>query len=575
MNHRHRVRLTVLAVVATIAPAVVTSAAPRPAAAQAGMPAAIGSVPFKDPVDRMPLGPESLGTKIGSVQTPAPGVTYRKYTQGYASSSWTIALHFPPARADLVTRDSQRADTFVADLHSAGYPEATKVSYDPPLPADLQYRPPADATMFYAVHLGTFSDSTAAEARLAQVRSAGITGVVEHEAFREQVSTGPWEVRALVVEPDAAVTIGAAHGPELRSADRVRDIARHAGALAAVNASEFDIDSPNNPDFNGFDGDPLGIYVQGNNLLSEAVNGRTALLLNGANGPLRITELTSTTTVKAPDGAQWQVDGLHRKPGKIAHCGGVGGDLRPPSTPGGTPGDLPYADQPWRFETCTDPDEIVVFRPEWGTETPAGPTGSVDVVVDGNWVAKQLRSPAGGPIPAGGRVLQGIGAGGQWLRDHTVLNKAFQPGTQILDPQGQRVTSPTFAAVSGGPALVRGGQVWINAGANGYRSRDGYHTSLFLDRHPRTLAGITAAGQLLLVVIDGRRPGVSVGVTMPEAAAVMKWLGAVDAIMFGIGGDSTLVIDDILYNRPTDYWGHEPVTERRVGNAIVLLPKAG
>ncbi|MCG5468978.1 phosphodiester glycosidase family protein [Micromonospora sp. LAH09] len=569
MNHRVRFRVTALAIVATV----VALAVSRPAAADVSPIVVNGSVPFQDPITRMPLGPESLATKVGSVQTPAPGVTYRKYTQGYASSSWTIALHLPPNRTDLVTRSSALADGYVTDLREAGYPEATKVTYDPPLPADLQYRPPADLTTFYGVHLGAFTDTASAETRLAEVKRAGITGVVEHEAFREQVSTGPWEVRALVVEPDAAVTIGASHGPELRGADTARVIARHAGALAAVNASEFDIDSPNNPDFNGFDGDPMGIYVQNNNLLSEAVNGRTALLLNGANGPLRITELTTSSTVKAPDGAQWQLDGFHRKPGKIAHCGGVGGDLRPPSTPGGVPGDLPDSGQPWRYETCTDPDEIVVFRPEWGSETPAGPAGSVDVVVDGNWVAKQVRSPAGGPIPAGGRVLQGIGTGAQWLRDHTVLNRAFQPGTQILDPQGQRVTSPTFTAVSGGPALVRGGEVWINAGANGYRSRDGYHTSLFLDRHPRTLAGITAAGQLLLVVIDGRRPGVSVGVTMPEAAAVMKWLGAVDAMMLGIGGDSTLLINDILYNRPTDYWGHEPVTERRVGNAIVLRAK--
>ncbi|MGC5017571.1 phosphodiester glycosidase family protein [Micromonospora sp. DT47] len=520
----------------------------------------------------MPLGPETLVTTVGAVQTPAPGVTYRKYTQGYASSAWTVAVYLSAAGSEVVTRNSDTAETYRKLVADGGY-DASLVSFDPPLPADLSYRPPSDATRFYGVHSGKFSDQAGAADHLKQLEGIGLRGVVEHEAFREQVSTGPWEVRVLVVEPTAAVTIGGAHGPELRSADTVRDIARHAGALAGVNGSEFDINSPNNPDFNGFDGDPMGIYVQGNNLLSEAVNGRTALLLNGANGPLRITELTTSTTVKAPDGEQWQIDGIHRKPGRIAHCGGVGGDLRPPSTPGGMPGDLPDADEPWRYETCTDPDEIVIFRPEWGPETPAGPAGSVDVVMDGNWVAKQLRSPAGGPIPTGSRVMQGIGAGAQWLRDHTVLNQAFQPGAQILDPQGQRVTSPTFTAISGGPALVRGGEVWINVGANGYRSRDGYHTGLFLDRHPRTLAGITAAGQLLLVVIDGRRPGVSVGVTMPEAAGVMKWLGAVDAMMLGIGGDSTLMINDILYNRPTDYWGHEPVTERRVGNAIVLRGK--
>ncbi|MFI5493766.1 phosphodiester glycosidase family protein [Actinoplanes sp. NPDC051859] len=588
MVRHHRIRSIVVAVAALPALAAPAAgiASPRPAAAGTGAPTAVAPLP--GPGDRLPLGSDNLVTTVGAVQTPAPGVTYRKYTHGKAASAWTVAMYFDsdnPNDKVVFTRCRSSAVSLRDRVAGHGY-DASVITFTPPPPADLPYRElnpncrdVPDATHLYGVRSGKFPERAGAAGHLRQLEGSGLKGVVEHEAFREQNSTGPWEIRVLAVEPTAAVTIGGAHGPELRSADTVRDIARHAGALAAVNGSDFDIrnnpEANNNPDFNGFDGDPIGIYVQDNNLLSEAVNGRTALLLNGANGRQRITELTTSTTVQAPDGEKWQIDGVHRKPGRVASCGGVGGDLRPPSKPGGVPGDLPGADKPWRFEACTDPDEIVTFRPEWGPATPAPDDGvdSVDVVVDGNWVAKQLRSPAGGPIPAGSRVLQGIGAGAQWLRDHTVLDKAFQPSTQILDAQGQRVTSSTFAAISGGPALVRGGEVWINVGANGYRARDGYHTSVFVDRHPRTMVGITATGQLLLVVIDGRRPGVSVGVTMPEAAKVMKWLGAVDAMMLGMGGDSTLTINNILYNRPTDNWETDLITERRVGNAIVLRRK--
>ncbi|MEU4690027.1 phosphodiester glycosidase family protein [Actinoplanes sp. NPDC023714] len=553
MGYRHLSSILAVTVAVTASGLV----APRPAVASL-------AAPYQNPAGRMPLGPDSLVTTVGAVQTPVPGVTYRKFSQGYASSRYGIALNYPNAQN--LTRDAQAALDYQAALRAAGI-ETTKSTYDPPLPADIGYRAPADVTLFHGLHLTeTFADRKAAETKLAAlakitVNGKALSGTVQHQAFRQETTTGPWEVRVVVVEPDAAVTVGGAHGPDLASGETVRAIAKHAGAFAAINASEFDINSVNNKDFNGFDGDPLGIYVQGNNLLSEAQNGRTALLLGGAAGKPRITELTSSTKVTAPDGAQWVIDGIHRKPGKIINCGGVG-DLRPDGTAG---------DGVWRYEACTDADEIVIFRPEWGTTTPTGPAGSVDVVVDGNWVAKQVRSPAGGPIPAGSRVMQGIGAGAQWLRDRTVIGQKFQPGTQILDPQGRMVTGPDFTAINGGPALVRDGEIWMNSGANGWKTSEGYFAPAFhSDRHPRTMVGITAAGQLLMVVVDGRRPGISVGVTIPEAAAVMKWLGAADAMMFGMGGDSTLIINDTLYNRPTDDWGNEAIIERRVGNAIVI-----
>lgn len=59
-------------------------------------------------------------------------------------------------------------------------------------------------------------------------------------------------------------------------------------------------------------------------------------------------------------------------------------------------------------------------------------------------------------------------------------------------------------------------------------------------RHPRTAAGVTADGRILiLLVIDGRQPGHSIGVTLPELADLMIGLGATDAINLDGGGSST------------------------------------
>ncbi|MEM6314308.1 MAG: phosphodiester glycosidase family protein [Planctomycetota bacterium] len=78
-----------------------------------------------------------------------------------------------------------------------------------------------------------------------------------------------------------------------------------------------------------------------------------------------------------------------------------------------------------------------------------------------------------------------------------------------------------------------------------------------LNRNPRTAAGVTADGRTLIVmVIDGRQPGHSVGVTLPELADLMKRHGADDALNLDGGGSSTFVhrtSDGTLRtNRPSD-----------------------
>jgi hypothetical protein len=63
--------------------------------------------------------------------------------------------------------------------------------------------------------------------------------------------------------------------------------------------------------------------------------------------------------------------------------------------------------------------------------------------------------------------------------------------------------------------------------------------------HPRTAAGISRDGRTLyLMVIDGRQPGYSEGVTTAEVGAWLKVLGAWDGINLDGGGTSTLVVED-------------------------------
>jgi exopolysaccharide biosynthesis protein/uncharacterized lipoprotein YddW (UPF0748 family) len=75
-------------------------------------------------------------------------------------------------------------------------------------------------------------------------------------------------------------------------------------------------------------------------------------------------------------------------------------------------------------------------------------------------------------------------------------------------------------------------------------------------RNPRTAAGVSQDGNtLILMVIDGRQPGWSEGVTLPQMANLMIEFGAWDAINLDGGGSSAFVYDNgtgRTTNRPSD-----------------------
>ena len=98
----------------------------------------------------------------------------------------------------------------------------------------------------------------------------------------------------------------------------------------------------------------------------------------------------------------------------------------------------------------------------------------------------------------------------------------------------------------------------------------------FRGLNPRSVVGMNRQGtRMWFAVIDGRRPGYSMGMTLRQTAELMRALGAARALNLDGGGSSTLALRDAasgrvkVLNRPSD------ATERPVGNAIAILATCG
>ncbi len=97
-------------------------------------------------------------------------------------------------------------------------------------------------------------------------------------------------------------------------------------------------------------------------------------------------------------------------------------------------------------------------------------------------------------------------------------------------------------------------------------------------RNPRTGAGVSEDGRTLVIaVIDGRQPGWSDGMTLPEFADLMIQHGAHNAVNLDGGGSSSFVYDDgetTHVNRPSD-GAHRPVANHlgvRINGVQSLIP---
>ena len=346
---------------------------------------------------------------------------------------------------------------------------------------------------------------------------------VEHATLQRTADAGgqpigPFAINALRLDL-AQVRLDVVHAmDEAVGLETTSSIAERLGAIAATNGGYFRTTGT-------YRGDSTGTLQIDRTILSEPDRSRSAVGFVTSTSTTRLVfgqiDWTAEITVA---GQKRPIDGVNRARGA---------------------------------------DEVVLFTPGFHRTTLTDDSG-IEVVARSGRVT-DVRDAAGSTaIPPDGFVISGRGKGRDWV--HSALRKGVAVSvTMRLHPTGGGSQNPWATAediVGAGPRLVASGRIEITT------ERESMLPTFATDRHPRTAIGVLADGRALLVVVDGRQPALSVGMSLEELAQLLIEFGAVDAINLDGGGSTTMVVAKTIANHPSD-----PTGERPVSDAIVVRPR--
>ncbi|MDQ3069438.1 MAG: phosphodiester glycosidase family protein [Acidobacteriota bacterium] len=289
--------------------------------------------------------------------------------------------------------------------------------------------------------------------------------------------------------------------------DTVPAMADRRGALAAVNAGFF-----------GTTGDPAGIFKIDGVLVSDTTRPRGAVGFASPSGaPLLFDRVTARASIKAGR-ASIPVTGV---------------------------------------DTARSAKAVILYTPRYGADTRTTGSGR-EWTIDGRPARVTRLGDAGAsPIPTGGFVISASGDVPLALArlkkgDRVDISSAYTSALGTPSSAWQRADDIVGGA---GLLLLRGRAVkdW---------SAERLDMKGFVDaRHPRTLIGRDRDGDIWLVVVDGRQPGHSAGMSLGELTAFAQRIGLVDALNLDGGGSSTMVVKGTVVNRPSDPLGPRPVSD--------------
>ena len=219
--------------------------------------------------------------------------------------------------------------------------------------------------------------------------------------------------------------------------------------------------------------------------------------------------------------------------------------------------------------------EIVLYTPAFGTSTRTRQNGT-ELIIAHNRVIKIILG-GNSVIPTNGMVLS-IGKNNpsctvaqQNISALENVSATYQYKITVHTDQHEFDASDFDYITSGAGLLVANGTIVENLESDFMHDKLITHCAdeaaadfaqekerkwLIYQQHPRTAVGILPNGSWLFVVVDGRQPGYSTGMSLPELARFMHDRGCIYALNLGGGGCSTLVVNGSIINSPSGTTAH-------------------
>ena len=329
---------------------------------------------------------------------------------------------------------------------------------------------------------------------------------------------GPIAVQILRIDPQRVRLRSALSQERVVGTETVTEMAGRHGAIAAINAGFF---TPN--------GDPTGLLQVDGELVSDTARPRGAIAVDvDANGRTRLLFDVVTAHVHAVFAG-----------GRTVPIAGV--------------------------DTVRHRGKLMLFTPKYHDHTDTAANGIEWVVSGAPPTVRERRIDAGStPIPSDGFVLSFGGLDPPPPLDTLDAGAKIRIERRYVTRHG---TPPEAWAesdhlIGGAGLLVREGQHVAEWAIEDLRP--GFTT----ERHPRTVVGTDAAGDLWLVTIDGRNAELSVGMTFAELQRLARRLKLQNALNLDGGGSTTMVVHGAVVNHPSD-----PAGPRKVSDALLVLAK--
>lgn len=336
---------------------------------------------------------------------------------------------------------------------------------------------------------------------------------VDHKTGSDPVKINLLRLDLKKVRLDVHHAMDAAIGTEKTSS-----IATRKGAVAAINAGFFRLDT------SIFAGDSAGLLHIDGKLLSETNYHRIALgIYNGKEETdVDFAHLESVENL------------LLKKKIQVDFIKGINRERN-------------------------DTEDLVVFTPEFGMTTLTTPRGFEFLIRRGR-VVEIHDSKGSSYIPNDGFVISATGRFRNELNDLKIGDRVeLRLGVVSIDLGVTKTKGVIEDIIAGVPQLIKNGKIDITW------EQEKSSKAFVETRHPRTAVAKMKDGKFLMVTVDGRQPGVSVGMNLNELAEYLLSLGAVDAMNLDGGGSTTMFLDGKVVNTPSDKEG-----ERKVSDAIVV-----